>query len=119
MFLTPAKSSQPQRVAWSHERLFRERTVALGLALDNSTLSTYSSHLQTYLTFCKLHNFPLDPTPDTLSFYVVFMAHHIKPNSVSQYLSGIMSSLEPFFPKVQEARNGLLVAHTLARTQKL
>jgi len=54
-----------------------------------------------------------------LSFYVVFMCHHIKPNSISQYLSGIVSSLEPHFPNVHESRNGLLVSCTLAGMQKL
>jgi len=49
-----------------------------------------------------------------LSFYVVFMCHHIKPNSVSQYLLGIVSSLEPHFPNVCEARNGLLISYMLA-----
>jgi len=119
MFLTTEKPRQPQWVAWSWERLFHEHAIALGQALDNSTLTTYGSHLQSYLTFCKLHDFPLEPTPDMLSFYVVFMAHHIKPNSVSQYLSGIVSSLEPHFPNVREVRNGLLVTRMLTGMRKL
>ena len=104
IILTLAKSRQPQWEAWSCKHLFHEYAIALSHALDNSTLNTYSSHLQSYLTFCKLHNFPLEPTLDTLSFYVVFMAHHIKLNSVSQYLSGIISTLEPYFPIIWEAR---------------
>ncbi|KAL1942047.1 hypothetical protein VTO73DRAFT_6577 [Trametes versicolor] len=48
-----------------------ERAIALGHALDKST--TYSSALNSYLTFCKIHSFPVDPTPDTLSFFVTFM----------------------------------------------
>jgi len=54
-----------------------------------------------------------------LSFYIIFMAHHIKPNSVSQYLSGIVSSLEPHFPNIRDIRNGLLVSRTLAGIRKL
>ena len=76
------KSRQPIRIAWSHEQLLCECAIAIRHALDNSTLQTYNSHLQSYLSFCKLHDLPLNPTLDTLSFYIIFMAHHIKPNSV-------------------------------------
>src|SRR5882724_6999359 len=100
MFLTPTKPRQPPRAALSREWLLCERAITLGHALDNSTTQTYSSHLQSYLTFCKIHQIPINPSTDTLSFYVVFMAHHIKPTSMSQYLSGIVSSLEPHFPNV-------------------
>ena len=119
MSLMPFKSRQPTHTAWSHEWLLRERAIALGYALDNSTLLTYNSHLQSYLSFCKLHSLALDPIPDTLSFYVVFMAHHIKPTSVMQYLSGIVNSLEPHFPDVRHNRRSLLVTRTLAGMRKL
>ena len=38
---------------------------------------------------CRIHDFPIDPTPDMLSFYTVFISHHIKPSFVDSYLSGI------------------------------
>src|SRR5882724_8930268 len=119
MFLMPVKPKQSQRAAWSRDHLFSEWAIALGHALANSTVQTYSTHLQSYLTFCKLHQFLLQPTANTLSFYVVFIAHHIKPTSISQYLSGIVSSLEPHFPNVQENCNGLLVTCTLTGMQQL
>src|SRR5882724_1070767 len=119
MPLTPSKPRQPIWATWLHEHLFRERAIMLSHALDNSTMTTYSSHLQSYLTFCKLHDFLLEPSADTLSFYIVFMAHHIKPNSVSQYISGIISSLKPHFPNVHDIHNGLLMSHTLAGIRKL
>ena len=78
-----------------HEQLHCEHAITLGYALDNSTLHTYNFHLQLFLTFCKLHSFPLDPTPETLSFFIVFMSHHIKPHLVMQYLSSIINSLKP------------------------
>jgi len=93
MFLTPTKFRQPHWVAWSHKHFFCECAITLSHTLDNSTKTTYSSHLQSYLTFCKLHDFVLKPTANTLSFYIMFMSPHIKLNSVSQYLSGIISSL--------------------------
>ena len=110
---------QPQREAWSRERLLHERAIALGNALDPNTMRTYDSALQSYLTFCKLHDMPIVPTADTLSFYVVFMCHHIKPNSVSSYLSGICSHLEPYYETVHTTRNSKLVCQTLAGCRKL
>ena len=63
--------------------------------------------------FCCLHNFPIDPTPDTLSFYATYMSHHIKPSSVSTYLSGIANQLEVYYPEVHQACKSPLVVWTL------
>jgi hypothetical protein len=101
------------------DRFIYERAVALGHALDRSTQATYNSHLQSYLTFCKNHNFSVEPTEDTLSFYTVYMCHYIKPDSVNTYLSGICSSLEQFYPDIRKTRRSRLVAKTLAGCQKL
>ena len=119
MFSTPYVSRQPPRVPWTRERLEYERAIALGYAIDESTHHAYSSHLQSYLTFCKLHQFAIDPTPDTLSFYTVYMCHHIKPASVDSYLSGICNQLEVFFPHVRAVRKSPLVARTLAGCKRM
>src|SRR5882724_7257147 len=119
MILSSSRSRQPAHDAWTHERLLHERAIALGLAIDPSTAITYNSRLQSYLTFCKIHDFPIEPTADTLSFYVVFMAHHIEPRSIMSYLSRICSSLEPYFPSVRSIRNNALVSRTLAGVKKL
>jgi hypothetical protein len=95
------------------ERLVHERAIALGNVIDKSTLSNYSSALNSYLNFVKLHNFPVEPTPETLSFYTVYMSHHIKPDSVNTYLSGISQQLEAHFPTAKAARNSPLVRRTL------
>ncbi|KAG2754246.1 hypothetical protein P692DRAFT_20692316, partial [Suillus brevipes Sb2] len=107
------QARQPNRDAWSLERLISERSILLGMALDLSTTRAYSSHLNSYLTFCNLHRLPVEPTPDTLSFFVTFMSHHILPRSVESYLSGIVSQLEPHFPQVKLARQSRLVKRTL------
>ena len=73
----------------------------------------YSSASNSYLTFVRLHHLPVDPTPDTLSFFTVFMSHHINPKSVSAYLSGICQQLEPYFPNVRASRHTPLVDHML------
>ena len=107
------KARQPMREVWSRERLVHERAVALGNVIDKSTLSNYSSALNSYLNFVKLHGFPVEPTPETLSFFTVYMSHHINPRSVNTYLSGISQQLETLFPTVKEARNSTLVRRTL------
>jgi hypothetical protein len=117
--ISPARSRQPARQPWTLERLQRERAIAIGASLDHSSVSVYNSHFQSYLTFCKMHNFSTEPTTDTLSFYTVYMCHHIKPSSVDSYLSGICSSLEPFFPNVRTLRRSTIVSRTLAGMKKL
>src|SRR5882762_9886622 len=102
MIVSHVKSRQPRREAWSRERLLRERAIALGLAIDVSTLNCYSSALNSYLTFVRLHDLPVEPTPDTLSFFIVFMSSHIEPKSVSSYLSGICQQLEPYSENVRQ-----------------
>lgn len=62
---------------------------------------------------CNLHSFPIDPTPDTLSLYTVFMCHYISLRYVSSYLSGITNQLKPFFPDVWLSTQIPLVSHTL------
>ncbi|TFY82032.1 hypothetical protein EWM64_g1983 [Hericium alpestre] len=94
------------------EHLLQER------AIDPSSHITYTSHLQSYLTFCKIHGFDMNPTPDTLSFYVVFMCHHIQPRSVGQYLSGIVNQLEHLYPHIRTNRSSALVTRTLAGCNK-
>lgn len=119
MFSLPTVSQQPQRQAWTQEHLLQERAIALSNALDQNTHLTYTSHLQSYLTFCKMHDFTIDPTVDTLSFFVVYMSHHIKPASVDSYLSGICSQLEHLFPTVCDACRSALVSRTLASCKQM
>jgi hypothetical protein len=71
------------------------------MALERSSILSYSSALQSYLSFCSAHDFPPDPTPDTLSFYTVYISHFLKPNTVKSYLSGICSQLESTYPDVR------------------
>ena len=113
MIRSARRSRQPSREAWSHDRLLRERAIALGQAIDTSTLNSYSSALNSYLTFVRIHDLPVEPTPDTLSFFAVFMSHHIEPKSVLNYLSGICQQLEPYFSNVRPARRSPLVERTM------
>ena len=113
------RSRQKHRLAWTRERLLRERAIALGQAIDLSTWKNYGSALNSYLTFVRIHDFPVEPTPDTLSFFTVFMCHHIKPDSVDSYLSGICQQLEPYFPSVRDTRKSVLCRRTLSGCRRL
>ena len=119
MSLPTVPSQQPTCLPWMKEQLLHEQAVALSSDIDISSTSTYSSTLQSYLTFCHTHTFPTDPTPNTLSFYVVYMSHHIKPTSVDSYLSGICNQLEPFYPDVRHNHRSSLVTRTLRGCKKL
>ncbi|PBK91237.1 hypothetical protein ARMGADRAFT_882196, partial [Armillaria gallica] len=66
-----------------------------------------------------IHNFPIQPTIDTMSYFVIFMSAHIKPESVSSYLSGICNRLENFFPDMCKVRNSLIVSQTLKGCKRL
>ena len=119
MISSGVKSRQRRHLAWTRERLLRERALALGQAIDISTWKNYGSALNSYLTFVRIHDFPVEPTADTLSFFTVFMCHHIKPDSVDSYLSGICQQLEPYFPSVREVRKSMLCKRTLTGCKRL
>jgi hypothetical protein len=112
-------SRQPSREAWSDDRLLFERAVALGCSIEPSSAATYSSAFRLYLAFCHLHNRSIEPTLDTLSFYIVFMCYHIKPQSVESYLTGICSMLEASYPNVRDIRRHRVVTRCLAGCKKL
>ena len=82
-------------------------------------LRSYGSALNSYLTFIKTHDLPVEPNKDTLSFFTVYMSHHTNPCLVNTHLSGIVQQLEPYFPNVQEARNSLLVKRTLQKCMRM
>ena len=110
---------QPSRLPWPMDRLLRERAIALGNTIEPSTLRTYNSALTSYLSFIHAHNLSTSPSEDTLSFYIVYMSHHISPRSVATYLSGIIQQLEPFYPFIRDMRNSKLVQRTLQGCLKL
>ena len=109
----PQSSRQPIRKPWTLDTFLRERSLALANSVDLSTRRTYSSALNSWIAFTNLHDFPFEPTIDTLSFFIVFMSHHISPRSVKSYLSGIVQQLEPDFPSIKEIRVSPLIAKVM------
>ena len=102
------RSRQQHHLSWTRERLLHERAIALGQAINVSTWKNYGSALNSYLTFVCIHNLPVEPTADSISFFTVFMCHHIKPNSVNTYLLGIFQQLKPYYPSVREIRKSII-----------
>ena len=104
---------QPHRDPWSRERLFHERAIAMGNAIDSTSRYTYGLALNSYLTFVRIHDIPVEPTKETMSFFVVFTSSFLNPQSVASYLSGICNQLEPWFPNVRVVQRSMVVTQTL------
>jgi hypothetical protein len=66
-----------------------------------------------------MHGFSIEPTSETLSLFTVYMCHHIKPESVDSYLSGICNQLEDHFPEVRKNRASRIVSKTLAGCKRM
>ena len=103
-----------QDTPWPSSLLHSWRAYYFESSLAPASRLSYSSTYQSYVRFCALHALPLDPTPNTLSLFVMFKSHTTRPSSVSSYLSAVVSQLEPHFPDLRVARASPLVRHTLA-----
>ncbi len=104
---------------WSLEQLKEWHAWVIGGSLEQAMTKAYASAFLSYTTFCERHHFPIQPTPNTLSFYIVYMSHHIQPRSVKSYLSGICAELEVNWPEIQEIRSSRIVTQTLMGCIKL
>lgn len=101
------------------ERLVEERMSSMAMALEPGTMDTYQSALRSFINFTDLHQLLWHPTANTLSLYVVWACGSgIEPRSISSYLSGICSLLEPFYPDVKKERASFLVVRTLTGCHK-
>ena len=114
----PPSSRQPKQQPWMMKMLIRERALVLSNSIDISTSQLYGSALNSWIAFIQMHHFPLEPNPDTLSFFVVFMSHHIQPKSVKSYLSGLVQQLEPDYPSIREIRKCCLVIKVMKGCEK-
>ena len=114
MIWISSTSQQPVWQPWTLEHLNHERSILLRMAIDHSTSNTYLSALNSHLTFCKMHTIPVDPTPETLSYYIAFQSSFINPRSVDSYLSGICNQLETFYPEIWKNCSSTIVSCTLA-----
>ena len=97
-----SSSKQPARPAWMLQQLVYEHSILLSMAINTATHLFYTSTLNTYLTFCKLHDFDIGPTPETLSLYVTYQSMFINPKSIDSYLSGFINQMEFFSPRFEK-----------------
>ena len=120
-------SKQPIRQPWTLTELTQGHASALANSIDLSTRQSYGSALNSWLAFVEMHHFPFEPTLETLSYFIVYMSHHINPRSVKSYLSGLVQQLEPDYPAIQQLRSsqhitkvmrGCLRMNTKAITRK-
>ena len=95
------------------EKLLHECSILLGMEIDHSTHLSYTSAVNSYLTFCRVHELNMEPTPETLSFYATYITSFLEPRSVNTYLSGIANELETYFPDARKNCNSLLVTRTM------
>jgi len=106
-------SRQPVQEAWTLACLNAELTINLGMVIDRATHDSYSSALNSYLTFCRLHSLNIKPTQQTLALFVTFQLAHINPKSVDTYVCSISNLLETPFPDVHAAHKSTLISHAL------
>src|SRR5258708_2151970 len=111
---------QPIRLAWSLECLEKEQANFRSGYLDKSTQATYKSGLNSYLTFCDWHDFDINPTPNTLSFFITYMACQlglsrklISIRTITSYLSRIAFYLEPSYPYIHNIRKHPLITQMI------
>ncbi len=119
------QACQPKRAAWTLDCLWSQQAIYLSNCLDASTKITYQSGMNSYITFCNLHHLDLEPLPDTLSFFISYMAHQTGPSgktisiwTISSYLSGIAHHLEPFYPSIRSIRKHPLVIKMIQGAEK-
>ena len=69
-------------------------------ALEKSTIGGYSTSAHDYICFCRLHQLPLDPTPQTLSWYIAYTSLSIA--SGPKYLTGTHHFLHELYPNFDD-----------------
>ncbi|EIW73793.1 hypothetical protein CONPUDRAFT_30174, partial [Coniophora puteana RWD-64-598 SS2] len=59
------------------------------------------------------HGFPVKPSPETLSRFIVYMQAFVSPKTINSYLSGICNQLETLYPDVRSIRRSPMVTKTM------
>lgn len=110
---------QPVRHPWSLDELQCNCAEALSHSVDISTCQAYSPALNSWVSLVKSHHFPIEPTINTLSFFIVYMSHHISPHSVKSYLSGLVQQLKPDFPSICLIRSSRFISKVMRGCLKM
>ena len=115
----PDASNQPNRQRWTLTKLAQAHATALSNSVDLSTQQSYGLALNSWLAFVNLHEFPFEPTLETLSYFIVYMSHHINPQSVKCYLSDLVQQLEPNYPTIRDLRNSRHITKVMCSCLKM
>ncbi|KAF8802616.1 hypothetical protein BYT27DRAFT_7055022, partial [Phlegmacium glaucopus] len=86
-------------------------------SLEKSTISGYTTGARDYLHFCRIHDIPLNPTPETLSRYIAFTSLNIA--SGPKYLTGARHFLLSLYPDFDINRSNPLVQATIRGSKKV
>lgn len=103
-----------ERVVWTRDKLLKEQAVAIGSSIAPSSHKAYNFAFRSYQNFCHLHGLETTPTPETVSFFIVYNSHYVSPRSTKSYLSGIFHCFENDYPEVRKLNSHPLVKKTLA-----
>lgn len=98
---------------WTRDQLESWRSFYVNSSLAPSSRLSYSSAVRSYHRFCQDHQFPPEPSVDSLSFYLAYRSHSVCPQTLSTYLSAICNQLELEYPFIRELRQHPLVKHTV------
>jgi hypothetical protein len=105
---------------WSKQEFAYWCNLTYEAHLECSSRRTYSSATKAYLTFCSVHQRPINPTIDNLADFVIYMSQtRVNPSSVKTYLSGICHDLLPYYPNIRENHLHPLVTAALQGSRKL
>ena len=113
MIYLSSSSRQPTREAWTLDRLNAELTINLGMAIDRSTYANYTSALNSYITFCRLYGFDIEPTQRTLAL-CYFQINIYQPKICRHiFVWHIQSASNALSRDVRLARRSALVSRAL------
>ncbi|KAF5310079.1 hypothetical protein D9619_010333 [Psilocybe cf. subviscida] len=113
MSFSLSKNQPPEVDPWAAENMRFDRLLAIGKPIQRKTAEEYGPALDSYLDFAIKHHMLIEPNPDLLSFYVVYMNHYIGPALTDKYLTEAVDQLQPYFPDVRKTRRHQVVSRTL------
>ena len=86
-------------------------------SIKESMAKGYATGAHDYISFCVKHSLPLNPTPQTLSWYITYTSQFI--NSGPKYLSGACHFLSDLYPSFDTNHSHHFVQTTIASSKKI
>ena len=86
-------------------------------SIEMSNARGYTTGAHDYISFCVNHSLPLDPTLQTLSWYIAYTSRFI--GSGPKYLSGACHFLSDLYPSFNTNHSHPLVQATISGSKKI